>query len=183
MSKIRTFNFPDEIPLALALGYIKNTVPWSEKINTRLDYIEKCLLLKVCPDLKGKRFVEEGHASYLGVPLPSDLENFAEGLQEAVVRCRKLLDKKKNLEARNCLESIDASVAEFTRRADPDRKRGLKSVKYAQQGGKLRKGKFKPETLEILAYVENGHSYGQAALKFGKNYNAIAKLVQRHRKK
>lgn len=65
----------------------------------------------------------------------------------------------------------------------PDAERGRAVRAASGRGGEMRQGKIKPGTHEILAYVGSGASYEQAARRFSKTKQAVAKLVQRHRGK
>ena len=176
---IRKFGVPGDLPRLLALGWARLRPPSAPVIASRLAYLESCVRYRACPDLKGKRHVENGRVGYEFVPLPADLQPHSEDLDAAIRACQCLLDGGNLQAARERLEGVEKLVEDMARRADPDRRRGEKVVAAASKGGKKSR---KADTPAILAYVKD-HSYGQAAGKFSRTSDAVAKLVQRARRR
>ncbi|GEM_PF-6895619 len=63
--------------------------------------------------------------------------------------------------------------------------RGEKIARSAEEGGRIMRertlGNITPKTEEVLRYVAAGHSYQQAARRFGKTKASVSKLCQRHK--
>ena len=66
---------------------------------------------------------------------------------------------------------------------NPDLKTGALVRAGARKGGDARRGELNSDTLEIIDYVNAGHSHGETAKKFKHSRDAIAKRVQYHRAK
>ena len=130
----------------------------------------------VCPDLKGERHVEGWRVSYDTIPLPKELDPHKQDLGTGLSACRRLLDSGELDAARERLKGIEWLVEDMACRGDPDRRRGKKVVAGASKSGKMRR---KADTPEIIAYVKDRHTYRQAARKFGRTRDAVAKLVHR----
>lgn len=58
-----------------------------------------------------------------------------------------------------------------------------KALDDSYKGGKAKLGRLKADTLEIIAFVEADHTYGEAAIKFELTRDAVAKRVQRARRR
>lgn len=129
------------------------------------------------------RHVKKGRVRYDAVPLPENLNEYRKDLYAGASGCRRLLESGKLAEARERLESIERLVKDMEDRADPDRRRGQAVLAGSHGGGESKDGRVKADTPEIIAFVEDGHSYAEAARKFKLKRYAVARRVQRHRRK
>ena len=158
---IRKFGIPGDLVRMEVQGIVRR-VPRSHKsISSRLTYVEAWVKAGFCPDLKGERHVKKGRVRYDAVQLPEELNKYTKDLYAGVSACRRLLDSGKLAEARERLESIERLVKDMEDRADPDRQRGQTVLAGSSSGGESRRGKLNEDTLEIIAYVAAGHSYGK----------------------
>lgn len=66
---------------------------------------------------------------------------------------------------------------------DDDLARGQKQRRAASAGGQARSSQYEAERRAIAEYVSQGKTLEQAARKFGKSKDAVAKTIQRHGKK
>ena len=135
-----------------------------------------------------------GDLAEIGVPIwtPAGVRRYAgelaARLDDPKIEDKYRLARHRKIEhARKLGDRDPYRAAELLRHVEalcdaPDAERGRKTRNSAVEGGKARRGKLKPDTRDILAYVEEGHSYGQAAHKFGRSREAVKKLVQRNRK-
>jgi len=97
------------------------------------------------------------------------------------VEVRRALDQGAFTEARFRMSVVNKLADRFmhlARHFHPDLVLGARVREGGKQGAKTRR---KTDTPEILAYIQAGHSYGQAARKFKYSRSAIAKRVQRAR--
>jgi len=133
--KTRTFNIPGDVPRLKALGYVR--VRWTEAtLRSRLDYLDTCIAQGYVPDTRGKRHVRGGRVSWECVPVPDDLREWLNDIETLTGACRDLLERQGVESAAEQMNNdLAPLVRELAARADPDRRRGRKTVESAREGG------------------------------------------------
>lgn len=180
----RSYKIPEDLDRLEAAG-LAAPAPWTRKtIERLLARVELCIEAECVPGLMGRRCREAERKTgksgwHEGVPWPDELAYEREDVRKAMAACHEAIAAGDIERAGGHADSLETILDLVQGRADPEKAEGRAQRERRRRGG----NKTNPETAEILAYIEAGHSYGQAAQKFGKSKNAIAQIVQYHRKK
>lgn len=175
----KIYGIPGDLSRLEARGHIRPARWTVRTLARRLDYLDDCIAADVVPDAKGRRERSKGgRTRYLAVDVPPELSAHMADLAEEVKTCRLLLADGDIAAASARMDRSKALVADMVWLATPASER---TRKWAVKGGEARRDKLKPDTLAILTYYDEGHTLRETARKYRRNYEAVKKLVQRHR--